>query len=137
MLEGHNLHLQNRPDIFKGCSKEVSAYVKSFLENNLAYKYVYEIESKIVGLIFTSIKYNSGDDLVKLRKIAFIEYIVVRKNYQRMGIGTKLYNKLCSEVKRENVDAIELCVWGFNKEAIKFYESLGMNIKNMRFENKF
>lgn len=113
MLEGHNLHLQNRPDIFKGSSKEVSTYVKSFLENNLAYKYVYEIESKIVGLIFTSIKYNSGDDLVKIRKIAFIEYIVVRKSYQRMGIGTKLYNKLCSEVKRENVDAIELCVWGF------------------------
>lgn len=113
MLEGHSLHFQNRPDIFKGSSKEVNAYVKSFLENNLAYKYVYEIESKIVGLIFTSIKYNPGDDLLKLRKIAFIENIVVGQNYQRMGIGTKLYNKLCMEVKRENVDTIELCVWGF------------------------
>lgn len=27
-------------------------------------------------------------------------------------------------------------VWGFNKDAIKFYESLGMNIKNIKFEQK-
>lgn len=135
MFEGHELHLQNRPDIFKGHSDEVNKYVKSFLDNNLAYKYIYEIDSKIVGLIFTTIKYNMSSELTKERKTAFIEYIVVSKNYQRKGIGTKLYKHLYNELKNKDIDSIELCVWGFNKEAVKFYESLGMNIKNMRFES--
>lgn len=135
MLEGHNLHLDNRPDIFEGGNFEVKSYVKSILNNKKTYKYIYEVDSKIVGLIFASIKFNLVDDLTRSRKVAFIEYIIVNKNYQRMGIGTKLYHKLCSEIKKENADAVELCVWGFNKEAIKFYESLGMSIKNMRFES--
>lgn len=136
MLEGHELHLQNRADIFKGGKKEVENYVKSLLENGLSYKYVYEIDSKIVGLIFTTIKYNMSSELTKERKTAFIEYIVVSKNYQRKGIGTKLYKHLYNELKNKDIDSIELCVWGFNKEAVKFYKSLGMNIKNMRFESK-
>ena len=31
---------------------------------------------------------------------------------------------------------IELMVWGFNENAINFYKNLGMNIKNLRFEQK-
>jgi len=134
MLEGHNLHLENREDIFKGGSNEIKDYVKSILENNLAYKFVYVKDSKIVGLIFTSIKHNLGDNLTKERKVAFIEYIIVSENYKRQKIGTKLYKYLSKILKNQNINAIELCVWGFNKDAIKFYESLGMNIKNMRFE---
>ena len=38
--------------------------------------------------------------------------------------------------KEKNMDSIELMVWGFNKNAIKFYEKIGMNIKNLRFEQK-
>jgi len=135
MLEGHDLHLKNRPDIFKGGKKDVENYVKSLLENGLSYKYVYLIDSNIVGLIFTTIKYNMSSELTKERKTAFIEYIVVSKNYQRKGIGTKLYEHLYNELKNKDIDSIELCVWEFNKEAVKFYESLGMNIKNMRFES--
>jgi len=76
-----------------------------------------------------------SSELTKERKTAFIEYIVVSKNYQRKGIGTKLYEHLYNELKNKDIDSIELCVWEFNKEAVKFYESLGMNIKNMRFES--
>lgn len=136
LLEGHNLHLQNRPDIFRGAKEEVNFYVQDILNNKLAYKYVYEENYQIMGLIFATIKENLGDNLLKPRKVAFIEYIVVVKNYQRKGIGTKLYKHLYNELKNKDIDSIELCVWGFNKEAVKFYESLGMNIKNMRFESK-
>lgn len=38
--------------------------------------------------------------------------------------------------KEKNIDNIELVVWGFNENAIKFYENLGMSIKNLKFEQK-
>lgn len=36
----------------------------------------------------------------------------------------------------KDVDCIELMVWGFNENAIAFYENLGMNVKNLKFEQK-
>ena len=45
-----------------------------------------------------------------------------------------MYYFLKEKAKEENVDAIELNVWGFNEAAIKFYESLGMTVKNMKLE---
>ncbi len=57
--------------------------------------------------------------------------IIIKKK----GIGKKLYNYLLDKAKKEGIDAIELNVWSFNSSAIKFYESLGMTIKNMKFES--
>ena len=44
------------------------------------------------------------------------------------------YFFLKEKASEENVDAIELNLWGFNESAIKFYESLGMSVKNMKLE---
>ena len=35
--------------------------------------------------------------------------------------------------KEENIKNIELMVWEFNENAIKFYKNLGMSIKNLKF----
>lgn len=48
----------------------------------------------------------------------------------------KLYNQTVQLAKEKNIDNIELMVWGFNENAIKFYETLGMSIKNLRFKQK-
>ncbi len=73
--------------------------------------------------------------IIKARKICFIESLGVKENYQHQSIGRKLYEYLKNEVKSKNIDAIELNVWGFNENAIRFYESLGMNIKNIKYED--
>ena len=58
------------------------------------------------------------------------------KNHRRKGIAKKLFSYLTLKAKENNIDSIELNVWSFNTEAIKFYESMGMNIKNIRMEIK-
>lgn len=45
-----------------------------------------------------------------------------------------LFNYLLDKAKKNQVDAIELNVWAFNEKAIKFYQSLGMTVKNMKME---
>lgn len=72
--------------------------------------------------------------IAKQRITYFIEDIVVDEFSRRKGIGKKLYNFLVEKAISENVDAIELKVWSFNESAIRFYESLGMSVKNMKLE---
>ena len=79
-------------------------------------------------------KSNRTIPISKQRTTYFIEDIVVDKNYRRKGIGKKLYYFLKEQASKENIDAIELNVWAFNESAIKFYESLGMSVKNMKLE---
>ena len=72
-------------------------------------------------------KVKEVEDLLKLH------YLVLDEN--KLTCKKELYEYLKNEVKSKNIDAIELNVWGFNENAIRFYESLGMNIKNIKYED--
>ena len=105
----HSLHVKERSDIYKDINP---LCIESFIEKLSKDTNIYlvaVVENKIIG---------------------------VDENNRKNGIGKKLYNKIIEIAKEINIDSIELMVWGFNKNAIKFYESLGMNIKNLRFEQK-
>ena len=58
------------------------------------------------------------------------------KIIEKKEFGKRLYEEMLKYAKEQKVDSIELIVWGFNKNAINFYENLGMNLKNLRFEQK-
>ena len=79
-------------------------------------------------------KHNNAIPIAKERITYFIDDIVVDNNFRRKGIGKALYEYLLDIAKSDNVDSIELNVWAFNKSALKFYESLGMTVKNMKLE---
>lgn len=34
----------------------------------------------------------------------------------------------------KKVDSIQLSVWNFNKDAIEFYKSMGMTVRNIKME---
>lgn len=130
----HELHYKNRPDIYVDGNSLPLEYFNNMLNDETAFNYVYEENGKILGLIMATKNNNRALPIIKQREIYFIEDIVVDKNYRRKGIGKKLYLFLKERAQEEKVNAIELNVWAFNESAIKFYESLGMSIKNMRLE---
>lgn len=134
--ETHHLHLKNRPDIYNNSDPLPIEIFNDLLTNYDNLNYVYVLDNKVVGVLNALIKYIPNNSIIKERKICFIESIAVREDNRRQGIGLSLYKKLKEEIKDKSIDAIELNVWGFNENAIKFYESLGMTIKNMRFEEK-
>lgn len=130
----HELHYLNRPDIYINEDPLPLEYFNEMLNDDTAFNYVYEEDNKICGLLMATKKSNHVLPILKQRTTYFIEDIVVDKNSRRKGIGKKLYNFLKEKANKENVDAIELNVWGFNESAIKFYESLGMSVRNLRYE---
>ena len=131
----HELHYSNRPDIYIDGDPLPLEYFNGILNDNTAFNYVYVENDKIYGLLIETKKSNRAIPISKQRTTYFIEDIVVDKNYRRKGIGKKLYCFLKDKANEENIDAIELNVWAFNESAIKFYESLGMSVKNMKLEH--
>lgn len=132
----HELHLSNRPDIYNDGESFPKEYFKKVLNDANNLNYVYVENKKIVGALNASLQHTNPLPIIKPRTYYFIENIVVDKNHRRKGIAKKLFHYLTLKAKENNIDSIELNVWSFNTEAIKFYESMGMNIKNIRMETK-
>ena len=136
IMQVHKLHVNERNDIYKDVDPMNFEEFRTELSNNNNIYLLAELENEIIGICFSQIKEILNNKIMKNRKILHIENICVDENYQKKGIGKKLYNQIVELAKEKNIDNIELMVWGFNENAIKFYENLGMNIKNLRFEQK-
>lgn len=136
IMQIHKLHVTERNDIYKDIDPIGFDEFKTKLSNNNNVYLVAESENKIVGICFSQIKEISNNKIMNDRKILHIENICVDKNHQKKGIGKKLYKEIVQIAQKRNINNIELMVWGFNKNAIKFYENLGMIVKNLKFEQK-
>lgn len=51
-----------------------------------------------------------------------------------MGIGSLLFNHIVEYARLKEASSIQLLVWEFNRDAINFYESMGMSTRNRRME---
>ena len=134
IMQVHKLHVKERTDIYKDVDPMNFEEFKNELSNSNNIYLVAQLENKIVGICFSQIKEISNNRIMKDRKILNIGDICIDKKYQRNGIGKKLYNQIVQIAKEKNIHNVELMVWNFNKNAIKFYENLGMNVKNLKFE---
>lgn len=130
----HELHYLNRPDIYVDGNPLPLTYFNAILNDTSAFNIVYIEDDKICGLLMAIKQDNRAIPISKQRTTYYIKDIVVDKNFRRKGIGQKLYLFLKEQAIKENIDSIELNVWAFNESAIRFYESLGMSVKNMKFE---
>ena len=136
IMQVHKLHVSKRNDIYKDIDPMNFEEFKAELSNSNNIYLIAELENEIVGICFSQIKEILNNKIMKDRRLLHIEDICVDENYQKKGIGKKLYNQIVQLAKEKNIDNIELMVWGFNENAIKFYKNLGMHIKNLKFEQK-
>lgn len=130
----HEMHMKSRPDIYRDGNPLPIAYFERCISDANALNYVYEKNGSIVGVIMATKKKSRDIPISQERYVYFIEDIVVDKEYRKQGIGKELYLFLENRAREEDVDGIELNVWAFNEAALKFYESLGMSVKNMKLE---
>lgn len=131
----HELHYKNRPDIYNDKNPLSKEDFENIINDESTLNFLYEEAGKVLGIIMTTKKQSKSIPIIKERNTYFIEDIVVDNNHRRKGIGKALYEYLVNIAKSNNIDSIELNVWSFNTNAIKFYESLGMSVRNMKLEN--
>ncbi|MDM0459173.1 GNAT family N-acetyltransferase [Clostridium perfringens] len=135
--EVHDLHVKNRPDVYIETDKPLSEEEFKEILGDDRYKVflVQERESKeVVAFSLIQIIGPRNIPILTPVKTALIDTFCVKENYRKSGIGKFLFEYIVSFVKKEEVNTLQLVVWEFNKEAIKFYESLGMQKRNIRME---
>ncbi len=55
-------------------------------------------------------------------------HIDILPGYQHMGLGTKLMDALCDNLRKKGVKGVMFTVWHKNYNAIKFYEKYGFKL---------
>ncbi len=131
--EVHQIHLANRPDIYNdACSLPYNRFL-DMLQSG--YNFAYEENGNIMGIILGEVIESANIPLFKKRRVLYIDDIAVSKDYRNNKIGTKLYLKAKDKAIKDNLDSIELNVWAFNKDAIAFYQKLGLKEKNIKMED--
>lgn len=138
-LEVHKLHLKNRPDVYLNVDTPLQMeYYKELLNSSDAKVFVVEdIDTKeITANAVVKIMKTQNLPIFVQKKLAFIDEFCVKSNYRRNGIGKLLFNYIKGYAKKEGASSLQLVVWEFNKDAIAFYEKLGMTTRNKRMELK-
>lgn len=137
--EVHSLHIINRPDIYQDADKPIDYnYFEILIDNSNAKIYLLEndVDKDLIGYIILEEIETHRRSILRERKIVFINDLCVKEEYKGMGIGRLLFEKAVSYGREIGVDSLELGVWEFNEDAIKFYESMGMSTKDRRMEIK-
>ena len=134
MQEIQNLHIKNRPDIFKSREiEEVSADVIKKLNSPDMIIIVAEENKEISGIAICRIKEVKNNINLKNAKVLYIDEIGVESNSQRNGIGKLLINKAKKIAKEKSCNRLELNCWQFNS-ALEFYKKVGFEQQRTTYE---
>ena len=129
------LHAAGRPDFFTNdFSSEAADYVDVLLMQENVKILVAEKDSDMVG--FACVEYI--DRPATPYRVAFkychIMEFGVDARYRRQGIGRALFEAIKAQAREKGVQRLDLGVWEFNEDAIKFYESVGFKSYKRQME---
>jgi ribosomal protein S18 acetylase RimI-like enzyme len=132
------LHFEGRSDIFK---QEARYYTdESFsakLNNPEEYIYIAENEDGgVIGYAFAKLIRHRGHPTYRDFNMFYIDDICVLKKYRKQGIGKALFARCRNQALADDCFNMDLGVYSFNKNAIAFYEAMGMRPRTMHMELK-
>ena len=136
LLQICEIHHSGRADLFKKNGKK---YDKNelflILKDEKRPVFVAVDENDVaVGYAFCVINSFSGLTAVNDHVSIYIDDFCVDKDCRGRGTGKIIFDKIKDYAKQIGAYNIELNVWEFNKPAIAFYESLGMETQRRRME---
>lgn len=121
-----DLHIKNRPDIFKD---------GSMLGNFILYS-----EYFFKDTIFVAIKDNCVVGMVVGEKLSNFCYLIkdifVEEEYRHMGIGKRLIEAIENYARKKDYERVILNCYEFNNNAKGFYENEGFSSYVIIYEKK-
>jgi ribosomal protein S18 acetylase RimI-like enzyme len=130
----HKVHVDGRPDLYTPLEHPYSkGEFEKLVYDNKVISIAAEENHIIIGICFVSIRDKSG--MVSM-KTAYMDDLVVAKEYQHRGIAKALFAEAEKQAKELGAIRLDLMVWSFNESAKELYESLGMTPQRYIFEKK-
>ena len=126
--EVNDLHSAGRPDIFRSdhC-QELADYAVKLLESDDADLIVAFRENTICGFACIEYKNKPVSPYGVARSYCEISELGVKKEFRRQKIATELFDFIKKEALQKGYEKLELNMWEFNEDALKFYESIGFS----------
>ena len=130
LVELDDLLIQSQKSFswFYDLKKDYLIQVKKFIKNCLKSKkfvlIVAQDGTKIIGYGLLEIK--GANPITKWGKEAVLFDIVVKKEYQNKGVGSKIFDAIEGIVKKQKIKLLKLDVLFGNDNAKEFYKSKNM-----------
>ena len=132
----NDIHADGRPDLFiHGCSKYTPEELAEIIKNPDTPVFVAINEEGILaGYCFCVIEDHADSNNLRKVKTLYIDDLCVNEKFRGRHVGQTLYGFVKEYAKEEGFYNITLNVWSRNPNAIKFYESLGMQVQKIGME---
>lgn len=124
----NDLHCEGRPDLFRpGFSQELRDYVYAIFNSENKDIVVAEIDGIICG--FACIQYVEKPETPYRFALHFcdIDELCVDQAFRRLGIAKAIIAFIKEEAKKKGFNRLELNMWSFNEDALRFYEAVGFS----------
>lgn len=131
MMMLHERHVKYRPDIYRPIQRPTTPKAWDFnalLQRESSALLGAEIEGNLAGICMMTVDEPASSPCMQPRIRRYIHHICVHQDFRRRGIGMALYHTAAKYTAQRGAESIELMVWNFNEEAIRFYQSLGMTV---------
>ena len=131
------LHTEGNPDVFEGKSAkyDVTDVEKMISDGSSIILSALE-EGNVIGYLICKENITEADGLRRYRRTLYIDDLCVDENARGIGAGKALFNEAKKLAFELGCSALDLNVWSFNKNAIAFYEKMGMTDVRRHMEMK-
>lgn len=122
------LHAEGRPDIFRsGFCAELREHVHELYEGGNSDVIVACMDGAVCGFAAVTYVDRPESPYMCARRYYHIEEFGVDAAFRRRGVGTALISFCRDEAAKKGFVRVELDVWSFNEDAVKFYEAIGFS----------
>lgn len=124
LYESNCLHAANDPQQFL-CAPAANSvpYLHCILEHPDNFGYVALDGKEVVGILLAG-ELVRDENIYRNQKYFQIFDIVVSSSHKKRGIGKMLISRIAEEARHDGIKQIELEVFSFNNDAVRFYQRL-------------
>ena len=131
------VHHVGRPDIFRaGAQKYNEEDLKALLQDQSRPIFIAEEDGAVLGYGFCILKQTENDPVLRDSRSLYIDDLCVDENCRGKHVGSQIYAYIKDYARTIGCDTITLNVWAFNESALRFYEAMGMQMRNIHMEDK-
>ena len=134
LFEVQKVHSDVRPDLFiAGTRKYTDEELEKIIQDDSKPIFVADIDGTVGGYAFCVVSKPSGHTLQPIKNL-YIDDLCVDESFRGKHIGIELYNFVVNYAKQIGCYNVTLNVWADNKNAVAFYEKIGLKIQKIGME---